>query len=145
MSAALPRLTAWAASQASVISIYDTTIPGIPPADPVTGLGRYVVVAERTKLRSSGVDSVSRDASGELLLTMAVWSDVSGDSMAAACRWLVEGVQSQLVDWTPSVPGLNCGQLQQVGNPQPSPEETLTDRHLMYATDQYSYLADRIS
>jgi len=142
--AVVARLTTWAAARPGLISVYDTTIPGQPPADP-SGLGMYVVVYERTTLRSTAVDSLHRDASGEVTVISAAWNVNASSSAAQPCRWLVTQVQSQLVDWVPTVTGLRCGPLVQVGNPQPMPEETLTDRHLIYASDQFHYEADKTS
>lgn len=139
--AVLVRLRQWAATQASLITVYDVTIPGSPPADPVTGLGRYLVVAERASRQSVTVGGASTQQSGEVYVTVAAWLQNSNQSAAQSCRWLVTQVQALLTDWIPQVPGIRCGPLVQVGNPMLTPEESLTDRHLIYASDQFAYLA----
>lgn len=144
-NAVLERLRVWAASESSLVSVFDTTIPGIPPADPASGLGRYLIVSERTTVRALGIDAVSSSAGGQIYVTAAAWYVDRPDSAAPACRYLVDQVQRQLVDWTPEVAGLVCAPFRQIGNPTPSPDESLTDRHLIFAADQFEYDAIRIS
>lgn len=139
------RLKAWAASQPSLISVYYVQIPGLPPADETEGVGRYVVIYPITNTWTVGGQlGESRDIATTVQVTSVAWfSDGRPTSPAKVTEWLQEQVKAQLVDWLPTIDGMTPGPIGHTRGGDLQPDETVPDRHEVYAADQFSLLADR--
>jgi hypothetical protein len=121
------------------IGVFDVAVPGVPPS-------RYVVVYCDTGARSaSAVDGASRDQTYSIQVTSAASLPNATSSAAPQCRWLAEQVRDALTDWSPQVPGLQLGPLVHRTSRQPVVDESIVDRPLVFAVDQFTVHADRIT
>lgn len=121
------------------IGVFDSTVPGIPPA-------RYVVLyCDTGRLTADCADGVSRELDFRLQVTSVAVLNDSVLQAAPMARWIAELVRTSLTDWRPAVDGLVIGPLVHLNSRQPTPDETVADRHLVFAIDQFSTIADRIS
>ena len=121
------------------VHVYDGTAPGIVPP-------RYVVLFCTTGHRiSRATDGRSRDVEYKLQVTSVAAVADQARSAAPEARWLSEQVRDALTDWVAVVPGLQVGPIEHVLTLQTTPDETISDRHLMYTVDQFSALADKLS
>jgi hypothetical protein len=127
----------------SSVGVYDTQVPGIPQADS-DGVGRYVVLYPISGQRSvSGAAGASNDLSVTVQATSVAWFANASDSPAPECRWVAEQVRDALTDWVPPIDGFGPV-LHTLSRPGAS-DEKIRDRPAVYAVDQFSVLADRIS
>jgi hypothetical protein len=128
--------TGWTATD---IGVFDVAVPGIPPP-------RYVVVYCDTGARtSSAVDGASRDQAYSIQVTSAASLPDVTSTAAPQCRWLAEKVRDALTDWQPQVDGLLLGPIIHRVSRQPAIDESLIDRPLVFAVDQFAVTADRTS
>jgi hypothetical protein len=120
------------------VGVFDVAVPGIPPA-------RYVTVTCDAGSRSAlGADGVSSELQYTVHI-MSVATENSVRSPAPLCRFLVETVQTALTDWRPVVDGLAVGPVEHLHTRAPAPDETLADRHVVFAVDLFRVHAERIS
>jgi hypothetical protein len=142
------QLSSWAGVQSSRVSVYQLQVAGQPPVDPVTLVGRYLVVQGGSNPRRTpgAVDGVSRDVSATVTVTSAAWFNSSMASPALAASRLADSVENLIVDVIPDVDGwAGCSPVQQVMEPTIRTDESTADRKLVYLVGQYSVLADRFS
>lgn len=126
-TAVLARLTA---SLPGDVAIYDGSVPGIPAA-------RYVCVYGAIGMRSpDAIDGVSRAQAFDVQVTSVA---VNG----AQCRWLAEHVRDAITDWIPTVDGMVTPMFRHEVSRRPTADESVADRHLMFAVDQFSISATR--
>lgn len=141
--AIVDRLTATLPSQ---VSVYDTIVPGQPPADPQPpGAGFYCVVHSLDRKRTAlAIDGVSRDTSSRVQVTSTAWFELSEASPGQDARALSELVQSALLDWVPDIDGQVSSQVVLYDSHEGSDEST-PDRHVAFAVDIFSTYGTRIS
>lgn len=124
---------------ATDIGVFDVAVPGIPPP-------RYVVVYCDSGARSAAaVDGSSRDQTYSIQVTSVASLPNSTSSAGPQCRWLAEKVRDALTDWRPAVAGLLLGPVRHVSERRPAIDESIIDRPLVFAVDQFAVQADRIS
>jgi len=119
------------------ITVYDAAVAGHPPAS-------YVVVYIGSGLRKTGsIEGLARDQDFTFQITSAAsWPDAT-TSAAPECRALAEAVRDTLINWVATVPGMVFGPVVHVNSRLPIVDEQISDRHLVYAVDEFSVLADR--
>lgn len=119
------------------VAVYDSLIPGVPPA-------RYVVVYLDNGSRSAvSVDAVS-DAVHVSFQTTSVASNSNPAYSAVYCRWLAGAVQNALIDLIITVDGWAPARIIHEGSQQAQPDELTPDKKV-FATDQFSLETVRIS
>jgi hypothetical protein len=141
------RLTVWASLQASLVTVHHVQVAGVPRVDPSTGVGRYLVVQPINKRRTAGaVDGASRDMSATVQVTSTAWFNNSAASPAVAADRLADAAENEILDVVPDVDGWSgtCP-VQQVFRQDGRPDESTSDRKLIYSVGQYQVMADRIS
>jgi hypothetical protein len=110
--------------------VYDGIVPGVPTA-------RYVCVYGATGTRTAdAIDGASRSVQYDLQIQSVA---VNG----AQCRWLATQVRDALTDWVPAVDGQVSWGFQHQLSRRPVADESVADRHLMYAVDQFVLIATR--
>ena len=116
-----------AGSGAQALAVYDSrpTSPTYP----------YVIV-----YADGGVKSSDREAD-ERVTHAQGWQTTTVGVSAAQCRAALDRVHARLENWTPAVSGWTASKVEHE-SPQPiRPDESLPDRVVFYATDQWSFTA----
>ena len=114
-----------AGSGAQALAVYDSrpTSPTYP----------YVIV-----YADGGVKSSDREAD-ERVTHAQGWQTTTVGVSAAQCRAALDRVHARLENWTPAVSGWTASKVEHE-SPQPiRPDESLPDRVVFYATDQWSF------
>jgi hypothetical protein len=96
----------------------------------------YVVV-----YADGGVKSSDREADERIQHTQGWQTTVVGIS-AAQCRAALDRVTGSLENWRPEVTGWTCSKVEHPTTQPIRPDESLPDRVVFYATDQWSFVAD---
>lgn len=96
----------------------------------------YVIV-----YADGGVKSSDREADERIQHTQGFQTTVVGAS-AAQCRAALDRVTARLENWTPTVTGWTCTKVDHDTSQPVQADESLPDRVVMYATDQWSFVAD---
>ena len=96
----------------------------------------YVVV-----YADGGVKSSDREADERLTHTQGWQTTVVGRS-AEQCRAALDRVTGCLENWRPEVAGWTCSKVEHPTTQPIRPDESLPDRVVFYATDQWSFVAD---
>jgi hypothetical protein len=96
----------------------------------------YVVV-----YAGAGVSSSDREAD-ERIRHEIEWQTTVVGSTAAQCRAALDRAASRLDNWTPTVAGWTCSKVVHESSQPMKPDESLPDRVVFYATDQWSTVAD---
>ena len=96
----------------------------------------YVVVHA-----GAGVSSSDREADERIRRTVEWQTTVVGTS-AAQCRAALDRAASRLENWAPVVSGWTCSKVEHETSQPIRPDESLPDRVVFYATDQWSTVAD---
>lgn len=122
----------------SDVEVYDGEVTGIPP-------NRYVMLFIGEGLRSSStVDGSSRDLSGDFQATTVASNPGSAGTVAGMTRWLQKRVRDRFTDLKIQVDGLECGPIQHTLSQRPAVDESVADRHVVFAVDEFAVLADRL-
>lgn len=96
----------------------------------------YVIV-----YADGGVKSSDREADERIRHTQG-WQTTTVGVSAAQCRAALDRLNARLENWVPVVTGWTCSKVEHEA-PQPvRPDESLPDRTVFYATDQWSTVAD---
>lgn len=103
---------------------------------PTSAAYPYVVV-----YADGGVKSSDREADERITHTQGFQTTVVGSS-AAQCRAALDRVTARLENWRPTVTGWTCSKVEHETTQPVRPDESLPDRVVMYATDQWSFVAD---
>lgn len=128
-NAVLERLTA---ALPSDVTVYDGTVPGLPTA-------RYVCVYGGIGTRTpDSIDGVSRMQTFDIQVTSVA---VNGPQ----CRWIAEHVRDAITDFIPLVDGMVASMFRHSVSRRPVPDESVADRHLMFAVDTFSIYLNRIN
>lgn len=144
--AVVAKLQTWATAQPFLVSVYFVQVPGIPPVDPVSKAGRYLVVFPIADLWSAeGINAVSSDVAVTVQVTSVAWLTADLASPADEVQFLQNQVKLQVADWTPSVSGLVISPFRHVRAGNLRTDEVITDRQVVYAVDQFSLTAVRTS
>lgn len=96
----------------------------------------YVVV-----YADGGVKSSDREADERVTHTQG-WQTTVVAGSAAQCRAALDRVHARLENWTPTVTGWTCSKVEHEDSQPLKPDESLPDRVVFYATDQWSIVAD---
>lgn len=117
-----------AGTGAQALAVYDSrpTNPAYP----------YVVV-----YADGGVKSSDREADERITHTQGWQTTVVGES-ARQCRSALDRVHSRLENWRPTVTGWTCSKVEHPTTQPLEPDDSLPDRTVFYATDQWSFTAD---
>lgn len=111
------------------VAVFDGAVPNTPP-------DRYVVVyADNGTLDALAACGESDSATYRWQITA-----VAADRQTSA--WLADKVRAT-VDARPTVDGWECGPVQHTYSMFPQRDETVQERPVVYAVDQYSLLATR--
>ena len=103
------------------------------PASPVYP---YVIV-----YADGGVKSSDREAD-ERITHAQGWQTTTVGVSAAQCRAALNRVNDRLENWTPTAAGWSFSKVEHEGAQPIRPDESLPDRVVYYATDQWSTVAD---
>lgn len=103
---------------------------------PATATPPYVIV-----YAGAGVRSTDREADERVRHTVAWQTTVVGSS-AAQCRSALDRAAGRLENWAPVVTGWSCSVVDHEDSQPIRPDESLPDRVVFYATDQWSTVAD---
>lgn len=117
-----------AGTGATALAVHDSR-----PASPTYP---YVVV-----YAGAGVGSSDREADERIRRTVEWQTTVVGVS-AAQCRAALDRAAGRLENWTPVVSGWTCSKVEHESSQAIRPDESLPDRVVFYATDQWSTVAD---
>lgn len=117
-----------AGSGAQALRVYDSS--------PTDAAPPYVVV-----YADGGVKSSDREAD-ERVTHAQGWQTTVVGSSAAQCRAALDRVNARLENWRPVVTGWTCSKVEHDGTQPIRPDESLPDRVVFYATDQWSTVAD---
>lgn len=111
------------------VTVYDGKVDSDPPP-------RYVAVwGDIGTIRALAIDGVSRDASYSIQVTSVVTAPMD----AADCRWLARQVRNAIADWRPVADDLSVpGQFAHDISRRPVDDESIPDRHVMFAVDLFS-------
>jgi hypothetical protein len=117
-----------AGSGAQALNVYDSkpTSPAYP----------YVVV-----YADGGIKSSDREADERVTHTQG-WQTTTVGTSVAQCRAALDRVHARLENWTPAVTGWTCSKVEHDSTQPIRPDESLPDRVVYYATDQWSTVAD---
>jgi hypothetical protein len=110
------------------LNVYDSR-----PASPAYP---YVIV-----YADGGVKSSDREAD-ERVTHAQGWQTTVVGSSAAQCRAALDRATSRLENWRPTVTGWTCSKVEHESSQPVRPDESLPDRVVFYATDQWSLVAD---
>ena len=110
------------------LNVYDSrpTSPSYP----------YVIV-----YADGGVKSSDREADERVTHTQG-WQTTTVGASAAQARAALDRVTSRLENWRPTVTGWTCSKVEHESTQPVRPDESLPDRVVFYATDQWSTVAD---
>ena len=117
-----------AGSGAQALAVYDSR-----PSDPTYP---YVIV-----YADGGVKSSDREADERITHRQGFQTTVVGRS-AAQCRAALDRATGRLENWRPTVTGWTCNKVDHSDSQPIQADESLPDRTLFYATDQWSFVAD---
>lgn len=111
------------------VTVYDLSVGASPPQ-------RYVVVDGDVGRRGTqAIDGVPLDRS----FTVQVMSVVVRPYVASDCRWLAGRVAAALAGWRPTADDLAAaGLFEHVVSRRPVDDESVPDRHVTFAVDQFS-------
>lgn len=117
-----------AGSGAQALAVHDSrpTSPTYP----------YVIV-----YADGGVKSSDREADERITLTQGWQTTVVGES-ARQCRGALDRVTARLENWRPTVTGWTCSKVDHDTTQPVEADESMPDRVVFYATDQWSFVAD---
>jgi hypothetical protein len=117
-------------SGAQVLSVHDgrPTSPSYP----------YVIVHF-----DSGIARSDREADERIQQTYT-WQTTTVGLSAAQCRDALDRVTDRLENWVPVVTGRTCTKVQHESSQPVRVDESLPDRVLFYATDQWSTVSDPV-
>jgi hypothetical protein len=125
--AVLARLTAILPGD---VTVYDGQVPGVPTA-------RYVCVYGDPGQRTpDAIDGVSRMQTHSVQVTSVAVNLLQ-------CEWVATQVRDGLTDWIPAVDNTAPGMFRHSLSRRPAPDESVADRHLMFAVDQFSIYLNR--
>ena len=116
-----------AGSGAQALAVYDSrpTSPTYP----------YVIV-----YADGGVKSSDREAD-ERVTHAQGWQTTTVGVSAAQCRAALDRVHARLENWIPAVSGWTASKVEHESSQPIRPDESLPDRAVFYATDQWSFTA----
>lgn len=117
-----------AGSGATALRVYDSR--------PSSADYPYVVV-----YADGGAKSSDRECDERIRVTQGWQTTVVGGS-AAQCRAALDRVHDRLENWRPTVTGWTCSKVEHPPGQPMKPDESLPDRTVHYATDQWSFVAD---
>ena len=117
-----------AGSGAQALAVYDSR-----PTNPTYP---YVIV-----YAGAGVATSDREADERVRADVEWQTTVVGVS-AAQCRAALDRASGRLKNWTPTVAGFTCSKVEHESAQPILPDESLPDRVVFYATDQWSFIAD---
>lgn len=109
---------------------------GAHDSRPLVAKYPYVVLYADGGIRSSDREADRRVQKTQGFQTVVV--GISGDQVRRALDRVVDAIE----DWTPTVEGWSCDTVDHEGTQPVRPDETLPDRVLYIATDQWSIVAD---
>lgn len=110
------------------LNVYDSR-----PADPTYP---YVVV-----YAGAGVASSDRECDERVRRTINFQTTTVGRT-ATQARAALDRAAARLEDWRPTVTGWTCSKVEHDGSQPIQPDDSLPDRVVFYATDQWSFVAD---
>lgn len=114
--------------ESAVLTVYDTA--------PTATTYPYVVLYGDGGVRSSDRESDVRVQRSLTLQTTTVGKSV------AQCRAALVRVNDSLEDWTPALAGRVFAKVEHTGSQPIKADESLPDRVLFYATDQWRVVSD---
>lgn len=117
-----------AGSGAQALTTYDSR--------PSSSTYPYVIV-----YADGGVKSSDREADERVTHTQSAQTTVVGAS-AAQCRAALDRVMARLENKRPTVTGYTCSKVEHESSQPIQADESLPDRVVFYATDQWSFVAD---
>jgi hypothetical protein len=117
-----------AGTGSQALAVYD--------AKPTSPTYPYVVV-----YADGGVKSSDREAD-ERISHAQGWQTTTVGVSAAQCRAALDRVNARLENWRPTVTGYTCSKVEHESAQALRPDESLPDRVVFYATDQWSTVAD---
>lgn len=117
-----------ASGPAGTLNAYDS-LPSAP-------IYPYVIV-----YADGGVKSSDREADLRVRKTLTWQTTVVGVS-AAQCRAALDRATAALEDWRPAVTGWTASKVEHESSQPLRPDESLPDRVVFYATDQWSSVFD---
>lgn len=117
-----------AGTGSQALAVYDSR-----PTSPVYP---YVIV-----YATGGVKSSDREADERIQLEQGWQTTVVGSS-AGQCRAALDRVNARLENWVPVVAGWSCTKVDHEDAQPIRTDESMPDRVLYYATDQWSTVAD---
>ena len=117
-----------AGSGAHALAVYDSR--------PTSATAPYVVV-----YGGAGVGSSDREADERVRRTIEWQTTVVGTS-PAQCRAALDRAAARLENWVPTVTGWTCSKVEHESSQPVRADESLPDRVIFYATDQWSFVAD---
>lgn len=88
-----------------------------------------------------GVKSSDREADERIRHTQGWQTTVVGQS-AAQCRAALDRLHARYENWTPTLTGWTFSKVEHEDSQPIRPDESLPDRVVFYATDQWSTVAD---
>lgn len=117
-----------AGSGPQALAVYDSS-----PASPTYP---YVIV-----YADGGVKSSDREADERIRHTQTAQTTVVGQS-AAQCRAALDRVTARLENKRPVIAGWSCSKVDHPTSQPIQADESLPDRVVFFATDQWSFVAD---
>ena len=111
------------------LAVYDSRLPASPTYP-------YVIV-----YADGGTKSSDREADERIQHTQGFQTTTVGTSVAQ-CRAALDRVTARLENWTPTVTGWSCTKVDHETTQPVRADESLPDRVVMFATDQWSFVAD---
>ena len=117
-----------AGSGAQALAVYDSR--------PTSAAYPYVIV-----YADGGIKSSDREADERIRHALGWQTTVVGGSVTQ-CRAALDRVHSRLENWTPTLTGWTFSKVEHDDSQPVRPDESLPDRVVFYATDQWSTVAD---
>jgi hypothetical protein len=115
----------------------DTSAPlNVYDSRPSSPTYPYVVVYAGAGIRSS-----DREAD-ERIRHEQPWQTTTVGVSASQCRAALARVADRLENWTPAPSGWTCSKVEHTDSQPITPDESLPDRVVFYAIDQWSTVAD---
>ena len=118
-----------AGTGSQALAVYDSRLPTSPTYP-------YVIV-----YADGGTKSSDREAD-ERIQHAQGWQTTTVGVSAAQCRAALDRVHARLENWTPAVSGWTASKVEHESSQPIRPDESLPDRTVFYATDQWSTVAD---
>lgn len=94
-----------------------------------------------TVYAGAGVASSDRECDERVRRTISFQTTTVGRT-ATQARAALDRAAARLEDWTPTVAGSTCSKVEHVDSQPIRADESLPDRVVFYATDQWSFVAD---